>query len=263
MHDIIASLDACVQNYTFDLRNVGTIEWRQYRQLFRKRRWSDSTWMYLVGAKLHIGPNQVADLATKLQPVLSGFANDTTGRVGNGLFLLFGGSVEWAYPTVEEFAKTLIVAAARTNAADVTNQLLEWADSEPLRYRECLLLDGVDIDEDLDLVPGVRLTKLPTSSADLPASIPSMGNVTMYDLMGGVVLTIDCESRPALYRPDEEKTSPHTLPRTLKRASENISNFSLETLFQSLALAANGYIGYYMMWVTAHPLWRRFRRRAP
>jgi len=247
MQDIVASLDTCVQSATFALRDLKPIGWHQYRQLFCKRQWGDSTWLYLAGAKLHTDPRHVADLVTKLQPLLDEFTNDT-GRLGNGLFLLLGGSREWAYPTVEEFAKTLIVAAARTNATDVTRQLLAWAGGESLRYQECSLLSGVDIDADLEMVPGVRLKKLPASSADIPVSIPSFGHVTMLDLMGGIVLTIDCESRPALYRPDEKEMQQDPPSRTITRASESIQNFSLDTLCQSLGLTANGYIDYYMIW---------------
>lgn len=68
MQDIIDSLDACVQNATFALRNSGSIEWYQYRKLFRNKRWGDSFWMHLAGAELCISSEYVAHVLIREYP---------------------------------------------------------------------------------------------------------------------------------------------------------------------------------------------------
>ncbi len=115
------------------------------------------------------------------------------------MFLLLGGAGTWAHPTVAEFAKTLIFAAVKLGTGLVVELLLGWVNGEPLRFRISALLEGVDIDGPLHLSEGIRLSKLPNSSVDLPASLPSFqmaANVT--DFIGGVIMSIDCEMSPAL-----------------------------------------------------------------
>lgn len=120
---------------------------------------------------MEIEDSWVDALAVKLEPVLAEFIHAESGKIGNGLFLLFGGS-QTAYPTVAEFARTLITAAVKSRTSQVVNLLLGWSKGEPLRFRTCSLLEGVDIDEDLHLSKGIGISRLPRSVADFPPSLP-------------------------------------------------------------------------------------------
>ena len=206
--------------------------------------------MLPVSATLEIGDEQVSDLAAKLQPVLVDFVHAGTDRVGNGLFLLLGGPGKWAYPTVAEFAKILITAAAQLDTARVVELLLGWVSGEPLRFRTSALLEGVDIAAPLHLADGIRLSKLPLSSADLPASLPYVQMAApVTDFMGGVVMSIDCEMSPALYLPEEDEVRRMpTRNGTFRLASDRIPNLSLDSFCESMSLACNGYVDWFVHW---------------
>ena len=185
----------------------------------------------LVGSsELEIDERHVADLATRLEPVLAEFLRAGTGRFGNGLFLLLGGIGTWVHPTVAEFARILIVGAVRRGARQVAELLLGWAGGKPLRFRMSALLKGVDVDGSLHLAEGISLAKLPKSSAELPASLPPfpMG-ATETDFLGGVVMSIDCEMSPALYLPDENEVGQISDRRGMFRlASGRVPDLSLD-----------------------------------
>ena len=68
------------------------------------------------------------------------------------------------------------------------------------------LLQGVNIDKPIELPEGIHLSKLPTSSSDLPATLPYYSlATTVTDYLGRVVLSVDYEMDPALYAPKEEE----------------------------------------------------------
>ena len=117
--------------------------------------------MLWSASKLEIEDVHVADLAARLEPVLAKFVHTGTGRIGNGLFLLLGGLGTWAHPTVAEFARTLIRGAVGFGARQAAARLLGWVNGEPLRFRISALLEGADIDEELQLAEGIRVWKLP------------------------------------------------------------------------------------------------------
>ncbi len=250
MQDLIETLQRCVHRSVFVSERFGTIRWQDYGQRFRQRRWNDATWMLLGSSKLEIDNKHVADLAARLEPVLAEFLHTKTGRVGNGLFLLLGGRGSWAHPTLSDFAKTLISGAAKLGARPVVKLLLGWAGGEPLRFRTSALLYGADIDGPLQLAEGIALSRLPRSSADLPASLPAFQVVaTVEDFLGAVVMSVDCEMSPALYQPYEGDTPRMPTPEGIFRmASNQIPNLSLDTFCESISLASNGYIDWILRW---------------
>ena len=250
MQELIDSLERCVTQSTFVSDRLGRIRWNDYRRLFRTRRWDDSTWMLWSASELEIEDVHVADLEARLELVLAEFVHTGTGRIGNGLFLLLGGPGTWAHPTVVEFARTLIRGAVRCGTRQVAAQLLGWASGEPLRFRISALLEGADIDEELQLAEGIRVWKLPKSSADLPASlpfIPMMAPIT--DFIGGVVMTIDCEMSPSLYLPDEDEVGRMSSRRgECRMVSGKVANLSLDNFCESVSLACNGCVDWFVQW---------------
>ncbi len=250
MQELIDILERCIRQATFVSDRIGRIRWDEYRRRYRRRGWNDTTWMLLGSSKLEIDERHIADLATRLEPVLAEFLHAGTGRFGNGLFLLQGGLGKWAHPTVAEFARTLIVGAVTLGAGQVAELLLGWAGGEPLRYRISALLEGVDIDGSLHLAEGISLVKLSGSSADLPASLPSfpMGP-TVTDFMGRVVMSIDCEMSPALYLPDENEVGKISdRSGTFRLASGRVPDLSMGSFCESMSLACNRYVDWFLEW---------------
>ena len=212
--------------------------------------------MLWSASRLEIDDALVDDLAARLKPVLADFMDTRTGRFGNGLFLLLGGSGTWAHPTVAEFAKMLIAAAVKSSAPQVAATLQGWANGEPLRFRVSALLEGVDIDEELQLAEGIHVSKLPKSWADLPGSLPPVQMAApLTEVIGGVVMSIDCEMSPAFYRPVEDEAGQLMSRRgEFKMVSGSVPELSLENFCESVSVAANSCVDWFLQWREFGPL---------
>ena len=247
MNDLIESLDNCVKRSAFTLKDSTEIAWSDYRRLFQNR---DSwIWLQWGNAELKIDDRHLADLAAKLKPILDRFTNKETGQFGNGLFLLWGGLTTWARPTVKDFAKRLIVAAVRVGVREVAEQLYGWANDGVLRYRYNVLLEGMDIDGDLELTEGLRLTKLPASRPNLPVTLPSLSPPITVGC-DAVQMSIECEMSPALYLPDgSDVPRIRHLRRETVLGSENIPLDWLDGFCKSMSLASNGHVDWFLMWM--------------
>ena len=250
MRNLLETLEVCVRQSAFVSDRIGRMGWNDVRKLYHRRRWNDHAWWHVESSKLEVGDEHVSDLAAKLEPVLGEFRHTETGRIGNGLFLLMGGAGTWACPTFFDFAKLLIPGAVKLGAGRVIDLLQGWASGEPLRFRLSALLEGAGIDAPMQLGEGIYVHELPTSSSDLPASLPSIGTgATVTDYVGGVVLSVDCEMSPALYVPTEEEVGGLSSRRgVFQLASDRIPNMSFDSFCESISLACNGFVDWFVQW---------------
>ena len=250
MQKFIDTLEKCVQQSTFVSDRIGRISPQHYKQLYDAKGWNNTARMLLWSSKLEIDNRHVEELAEVIKLVVAEFLHTKTGRLGNGLFLLMRGSSTWAYPTVTEFSRMLITGAVRFGASDVSTLLIEWVRGEPLRYQTSALLEGVHIDEPLQLDEGVFLSKLPKSAADFPASLPFFEMaVPVIELLGGIVMSIDCEMSPSLYLPDEDELGQISYRKgEFTMASSQIPNLTLENFCESMSLACNGHVDWFIQW---------------
>ena len=221
---------------------------RAIGRAYRSRRWGDNTWLFLHSAHRRTPADAIGAFADALRPFLVQYLEPTTDRVGNGLFSLMGGLGRLRKPTVPEFAEVLLEGAVKLGAARVVDLLFGWIAGEPLRFRSCALLDGVTIDRPLGLDEGVCLEKLPSSSADLPPSLPAF-DVSAPDLLDGVVLSVDCQMTPSLYVPEQGDGGPRSgLGRTVTEASDKVPDLSPDSFCESMSLACGGWVGWWRAW---------------
>ena len=220
---------------------------RTMRRIYQSRRWGDYTWRFLSGGLMTTPSSSLAEVASALRPFLVDYQDPLTDRIGNGLYLLFGGPGTWRTPTVQEFGRTLVEGAAGLGVSRALRLFFGWIEGKPLRFRSCWLLNGVTVDGDLRLDEGVSITKLPMSSADLPASLPDFG-VTAHDFMGGIVLAVDYELTPSLFRPEQDGADSPRLEGTEIGASGKIPNLGPDAFCESLALACEEWVGWSMVW---------------
>ena len=252
MQELIDCLERCVRQSVFVSDRLGRIGWEKYRGLFHQRGWDDLNCILAVSATLETDDGCVADLAAKLEPVLADYQHPGTGRIRNGLYSLLGEPGGWVHPSVNEFARMLISGAVKIGAERVVGLLLEWVRGEPFPYRINVLLQGAEIDGRFRLPEGIGLWKLPNSSGNLPTSLPFSvltEKVSVRDFMGGVVLSFDCEMAPALYLPDDKEVSEY-LPRNgkFKIASDRIANFHVSYFCESMSLACDGFVDWFLVW---------------
>ncbi|MDE2659716.1 MAG: hypothetical protein OXI45_05850 [Acidobacteriota bacterium] len=212
---------------------------------YRNRTWGDHSRFYM-GAPLQTPADALALVESNLRPFLADHVETATDRVGNGLLMLLGGEGRFDTPTVREFGEFLVHGAVKLGATRVVDLLLGWTAGEPLRFRWCAILDGVTIAGPLGLDEGVRLDKLPSSSADLPVSLPDYG-LLAEDLLGGVVLSVDCEMTPSLYVP-QDGGPPTGLDHPVTVASNRIPKLSPNSFCESMSLACGGWVDWWRAW---------------
>ena len=219
----------------------------QLRAAYRNRRWGDPTWQFVSGAERKTPVIALKQLADRLRPLLTKFLEPATDRLGNGLFRLFGGFKMGATPTVEEFGDVLVRGAERLGAARVTELLLGWIEGEPLHIRQCAIIEGVSIEGPLHLEEGVGLEILPSSSKDLPASLPDF--VSAMEFIGGVVLSLDHEQNPSLCMPGLiDKSASLTPGDSTVVAANRIPNLTIETFCESMSLACGEHVDWRVNW---------------
>lgn len=110
------------------------------------------------GAELHA-------LACELDALLGSYKSPS-GSVGNGLYLLTGTSGSPRLPSVEDYAKGFVLAAARIGSEPVLELFSGWLGGVPVRRRHCALLRGVETEGVLEPVAGMRLETLRPTSDD-------------------------------------------------------------------------------------------------
>ena len=173
------------------------------------------------------------------------YINQETDRIGNGIVNLIGGIPQ---PTAAVFARKLILAAAILGAERTTGLLFGWINGEPLNYQMKALLTGVSIDQSLRLLEGIEITELPKSSNELMPLLPplSMHSHGILELLGQVVLSIDCRAGPALYLPVEGEDQSNSFAHTW--ANGKIPDLSLDSFCEALSLACGHCVRWRQHW---------------
>ena len=249
MDKLREALAECVQTTQWINRQqrIGPSDLKRF---YLRRRGGENT--LLLTGLFRPEPSQasVNRLAIQLRTLFEPFISPDTDQIGNGLFALLGGHPKMGEPTMPEFAHNLLRPATILGTNRVVDLLCGWADGKPLRYQECVLLEGVTIEQDLQLQEGIRLQGLPRSTADLPLSLPYYLRMSRDEYLGGVVLRIDCEVSPAVYAPSNtQNRGLSDAPQvSITCASGEIPNLSPEAFCESLSLACNHYIDWRSSW---------------
>ena len=204
----------------------------------------------LMIERLELDPHVLQEVELRAERLVGDYRDPETSRVGSGVFLLKGGPRTLARPTMPEFARLLVIGAARIGAERVADLVQGWVDGEPLRTRECALIEGIRLKEEVVLREhGIRLSRMPVSKGDLPASFPEGSDLSLTRLRRGVILSVEHEVRPALYQPNDiANEDAHWDLRTQVPASRALRGYTLDGFCQHLALAANGYVGWNLRW---------------
>ena len=244
MQETIQLLGSIVQQTTFDAGRLGTFSPSQLRALYHSEKVHGG--LSAAAAKANVPEDSLEALVQKLRPLLSIYIDPETDRIGNGLVDLMGGSPR---PEIAELARILVRAAATLGPERVVQLVFGWIEGEPLHYRTKVLLSGISTDQSsLELEEGIRIQRLPNSSAELPAHVPafSLSFHGFEDFMNGVVLSIDCKAGPALYAPPKSGALQSNIQHTW--AHGKIPPYSLDTFCEALSLACNHCVRWKFHW---------------
>ena len=106
------------------------------------------------------------------------YKSSESGRIGNGLYHLKGSLASPRLPSVEDYAKMLVLAASRIGSERVAELFAEWFQGKGIRVRSCVLLKGILTGGKLAPVNGLHLETLPANGDDFPKSL----RIDQYDI---------------------------------------------------------------------------------
>ena len=186
--ELAALLSEAAQTARFDTRIARALTATHLLHMYQR---SEDHWdrKGLAGAQAHLRVDRHAALTDLLGVLLDEYI--AADRIGNGFSYLVAG--ESTVP-IAQLARYSVTAAALLGPAQVASRLSKWARGDPVPFRSCATLSGIDISEPVDIGGGMRLEPLPLQLIPLPlgASAPERSEVK---------LTIELEGGPAFYNP--------------------------------------------------------------
>ena len=151
---------------------------------------------------IQVPQSELQCLISELDRTLGQYKSPSSSLIGNMLYFHKGSSSSPQLPTVEDYAKILVLAAARIGAERVAAIYSAWLQGQPMGLRQCALLTGIKTDGKLYPIDGMYLDTLPTGDSDFPRSL----RISKYDIYEQqfshrAMLCIDHHTDHALVRP--------------------------------------------------------------
>ena len=192
---------------------------------------------------------QLAGLVSELDASLGIYKSPDSGSVGNGLYHLMGSSASPRLPSVEDYAKMLVLTASRIGSERVAELLAGWLQGKGIRVHSCVLLKGIQTEGKLAPVDSMHLETLPTNGDYFPRSLRiDMSDIQHEQFAKRAMLSIEYETASPLYDPQVLRESfPPTLPRH-NMVNPELSSISVESFCRAMSLAANNYVDWFIQW---------------
>ena len=218
------------------------------RELYARKRNRNYSLPNTDAISLHEG--ELADLVSELSPKLVPYRLPETGAVCNGFYEQMGLLASPCLPSVEDYARILVLAAARIGPERVANLFGGWLEGVPVRGWLCALLKGVRTDGQLRPVDGLRLETLPSNGDDFPRSL--YVQIDEHDIRHEqyshrAMLSLEHDMWPALYLPNRERDTqlPPARPTIRNHA---LSSVSVGTLCRAMSIETNNHVDWFMQW---------------
>lgn len=178
-----------------------------------------------------------------LRGFLSNYIADDRIYASRPPFVSIGASVD-----VRQIAIESIWNACRIGIEPSAQLLYEWGNYGKISYYICAILSGVTIERPLDMGRGIHFELLPSSTRVFSRSNGLGSSIAEFlperlETVGTLLVTIECDARPALYRPEEDRAEPK---RTWTYGP--IPERLLDSLCEALSLACNSYVTWTFRW---------------
>ena len=205
-------------------------------------------------ARLLCPKDTLSLLVEHLRVLLNDFVDAENGTIGHafpkvsnefshesGTFQLDGLCAESCITALDVFAKALVKGSALVGSPGVGSLLANWLEGQPVRYRTCAILNGINIKVALEPVAGIRITPLPWSSDELPDDLPSLSSCAPEDYLGRTIIYVDTEATPPLFRP-----GPAGGRNPVKASSNCIAD--VDAVCEALALESDDFVDVAFKW---------------
>ena len=200
---------------------------------------------------ISVRETELTDLVSELKPIVARYCSPETGAVGNGFYTLKGWMASPQLPSVENYAKILVLAAARLNPERVAGLLAGWLEGKPVQVWLCALLRGVITDGRLKSVDGLSLETLPKNGDHFPRSLYVQINehyIRREQCAQRAMLSLEHDVGPALYSPDEKPDRQPQFPPQPSIHNQELSSVSIYSLCRAMSIETNNYIDWFMQW---------------
>ncbi|MDE0033608.1 MAG: hypothetical protein OXU75_10795 [Deltaproteobacteria bacterium] len=219
------------------------------RELYAGKRHRDYR---LSGAEsVSVRESELAALVSAIAPMLARYRASDTGLVGNGLYRLMGSLASPRLPSVEDYARILVLASARIGPRRTAAAFSGWIAGQPIPVWQCFLLKGAINDGRISPRDGLALETLSGNGEEFPRSLYvqlDAGDIKHEQYGRRAMLSLEHEVGPALYSPDaEEKGFPESFPRPEIRNRE-LSWVSAAGVCRAMSLEINNNVDWFRSW---------------
>ena len=142
---------------------------------------------------------------------------------------------------LKDFAEALVKGSALVGSGTVGSLLGGWVEGQPVRYRTCAILNGINIRSHLEPVAGIRIIPLPWSSGELPGDLPFLSSRRPEDYLGKAVIYVATKATPPLFRPGAEG-----VPNPVQAFNE--CSADVAGVCEALALESDDFVEVALQW---------------
>lgn len=142
---------------------------------------------------------------------------------------------------LDVFAKALVKGSALVGSQRVASLIAAWVEGQPVRYRTCAILNGINIKASLVPMVGITVTPLPWSSDELPKDLPFLSSVDPEDYLGKTVIYVESEAAPPLFRPEHDE-----VPHPVQASNRSIAG--VDAVCEALALESDDFVEVAFQW---------------
>ena len=195
--------------------------------------------------------SELTNLVSELEPLMTRYRSAETRAVGNGFYMMMGSIASPRLPTIEDYAKILVLAAARIGTEQVVSLFAGWLEGHPVQVWQCTLLKGAITDEQMSPVDGLCLKTLPKNGDEFPRSL--YVQIDSHDIQHEqyaqrAMLLFEHHIGPVLYTPDDKIDKGIQLLQRPSVHNKELSSISIESLCRALSLETNNPIEWFMQW---------------
>lgn len=215
------------------------------------RRFHETNQRCVIGSpdKIHLAPQDLRRVASQLDGCLGAFKSSESGAVGNGLYRLTGSSASPRHPSVQDYAKILVLAASRIGPERVAELFSSWLRGEPIRVWRCALLKGIKTHDEICSMGALRLETLPTNASHFPPSLRIEFHELRHEQYGDrAMLATEYATERGLYDPDTFNESFPPAPRRLELINPQLASLSVDSFCRAMSLAADNQVDWFIQW---------------
>ena len=219
------------------------------RELYGERVWQGFP---LSGTDaIEIPDDELSQLVSALSPLIDRFISPDTGEVGNGLYFLTGSSASPRLPSIEGYAKMLVLASARIGSQRVSEMLAGWIEGQPITLWSCYLLKGAITDGELNPADGLHMSTLSRNHSEFPRSLAAQ--IDEHDFRNEqyarrAMLSFEHETAPAFYVPGDEPSDSSVFLPPREICNPELRSVSVHGLCRALSLEVNGNVDWFRQW---------------